>query len=140
ILAWARTRNVTRLVVGRPRGLRVLERLRGSFLERLVRGSGDIDVLVVSGEGEDGRLPRGKKVHPSRPGGADEYLRAAAAVGVATAVCVASLRYLEVANLVMVYLLAIVLVALRGSRGASLFAAALSVAAFDFFCVPPRLT
>jgi two-component system sensor histidine kinase KdpD len=139
ILAWARSRNVTRVVVGRSRRGPIWDRLLGSFLERLVRAAGDVDVLVVSGEAEEGRADRVRRL--PRPSSAlDEYLRAAAAVGIATAVCVASLRYLEVANLVMVYLLAIVLVALRGSRGASLFAAALSVAAFDFFCVPPRFT
>src|SRR5262249_21330119 len=107
--------------------------------ERLVRGAGDVDVLVVSGKADE---PRGvERIRLPRPSaGRDEYLRAAAAVGIATAVSLASLRYLEVANLVMAYLLALVLVALRGSRGASLFAAALSVAAFDFFCVPPRFT
>jgi two-component system sensor histidine kinase KdpD len=141
VLAWARTRNVTRLVVGRSRRPRLLDRLAGSFLERLVRGSGDVDVLVVSGEGEDARRARGETVRVPRPlGGVDEYLRAAAAVGVATAVSVVALPYFEIANLVMVYLLAIVFVALRGSRGASLFAAAFSVGAFDFFCVPPRFT
>ncbi|HKC25903.1 MAG TPA: DUF4118 domain-containing protein, partial [Thermoanaerobaculia bacterium] len=72
--------------------------------------------------------------------GLGEYVRAAAAVSIATAVCVVALPYFEIANLVMVYLLAIVFVALRGSRAASLFAAALSVAAFDFFCVPPHFT
>src|SRR5689334_16229220 len=40
----------------------------------------------------------------------------------------------------MVYLLAIVAVARQCGRQASVFASFLSVAAFDFFCVPPYLT
>ena len=40
----------------------------------------------------------------------------------------------------MVYLLGIVIVAMRTGRGPSLLAAVLSVAAFDFFFVPPRFT
>jgi two-component system sensor histidine kinase KdpD len=40
----------------------------------------------------------------------------------------------------MVYLLGVVAVAMRCSRRASVLASVLSVAAFDFFCVPPYLT
>ena len=40
----------------------------------------------------------------------------------------------------MVYLLGVVAVAIRCSRSASVMASFLSVAAFDFFCVPPYLT
>lgn len=44
------------------------------------------------------------------------------------------------ANLIMIYLLGILPVALRGDRGAAILAAVLSVAAFDFFFVHPFLT
>ena len=40
----------------------------------------------------------------------------------------------------MVYLLGVVVVATRFGRGASLLASVLSVAAFDFFFVPPYFT
>jgi len=40
----------------------------------------------------------------------------------------------------MVYLLGVVAVATRCNRRASVMASFLSVAAFDFFCVPPYLT
>ena len=43
-------------------------------------------------------------------------------------------------NLAMVYLLGVVAVARRCSQGASVAASFLSVAAFDFVCVPPYLT
>src|SRR5262249_31107401 len=46
----------------------------------------------------------------------------------------------ELINLVMVYLLGVMLVAARYGRGPSLLASALSVAAFDFFFVPPEFT
>jgi two-component system sensor histidine kinase KdpD len=44
------------------------------------------------------------------------------------------------ANLAMFYLLGVVAVAMRANRTAALLASILSVAAFDFFCVPPYLT
>jgi two-component system sensor histidine kinase KdpD len=47
--------------------------------------------------------------------------------------------YFEFSNLVMLYLLGVVFVAHRFGRGPSVLAAILSVAAFDFFYVPPYL-
>jgi two-component system sensor histidine kinase KdpD len=46
LLAFARGRNVTRIVVGKPTRPRWRELLRGSLVDELVRGSGDIDVHV----------------------------------------------------------------------------------------------
>jgi two-component system sensor histidine kinase KdpD len=46
----------------------------------------------------------------------------------------------ELINLVMVYLLGVMLLATRAGRGPSMLASALSVAAFDFFFVPPEFT
>jgi two-component system sensor histidine kinase KdpD len=46
----------------------------------------------------------------------------------------------ELANIVMVFLLAVVVVAVRYGRGPSVLAAFLSVAAFDFLYVPPRFS
>jgi two-component system sensor histidine kinase KdpD len=48
--------------------------------------------------------------------------------------------YLTPANLIMVYLLGTVLAAARLGRGPGILASVLSVAAFDFFFVPPYLT
>jgi len=67
-----------------------------------------------------------------------EYLFAVTAVAVATAVCFAMFPFLELTNLVMVYLLATTWVATRGHRGPAALASAMSVLSFDFFFVPPR--
>jgi len=65
---------------------------------------------------------------------------AAAIVGFATLIAVALRSYLAATNLAMVYLLGVVAIATRCSRRVSVGASFLSVAAFDFFCVPPYLT
>lgn len=46
----------------------------------------------------------------------------------------------ELANIVMLYQVAVVLVAMRFGRGPAAVAAVLNVLAFDFFFVPPRLS
>jgi len=69
-----------------------------------------------------------------------EYALAIAIVGAATLISLFLRPYLAATNLAMVYLLGVVAVATRCSRRASVTASLLSVAAFDFFCVPPYLT
>ena len=69
-----------------------------------------------------------------------EFGVAVAIVGFATLIALALRPYLAATNLAMVYLLGVVAVATRCNRRASVMASFLSVAAFDFFCVPPYLT
>src|SRR2546425_12947088 len=68
------------------------------------------------------------------------YLWAIAVVALASGVAWLTLPFFELANLVMVYLLGIVVVATRYGRGPSLVASVLSVAALDFLFVPPVFT
>src|ERR1700676_5280186 len=69
-----------------------------------------------------------------------EFGAAVAIVGIATLIALTLRPYLAATNLAMVYLLGVVAVAIRCNRRASVMASFLSVAAFDFFCVPPYYT
>jgi len=71
---------------------------------------------------------------------AREFALALFLIGISTVAALALRPYVTATNLVMVYLLAIVAVAWQCGWPASVFASFLSVAAFDFFCVPPYLT
>jgi two-component system, OmpR family, sensor histidine kinase KdpD len=65
----------------------------------------------------------------------------ALAGSVAISLAMAPLRdLLDLANIVMLFLLGTVLVAMRFGRGPAALAACLNVGAFDFFFVPPRLS
>jgi two-component system sensor histidine kinase KdpD len=139
ILAHARDRNVTKIVVGKPRRTRLQRFVLGSIVDALVQGSGGIDVYVISGGREDGTPLPAVRRRPLPTDGL-AYARATAVVAIATGVCWLLSGVSELSNLVMVYLLGIVLVAMRTGRGPSLLAAVLSVAAFDFFFVPPYFT
>jgi two-component system sensor histidine kinase KdpD len=68
------------------------------------------------------------------------YGGAALLVAAATVVAWLMAPYFALANLIMVYLLGVLLVATRFGRGPSLLASLLSVAAFNFFFVPPHFT
>lgn len=138
ILGVARERNVSRIVVGKPSQAGWRHWLRGSLVDRLVRISGPIDVLVTRGEAE--LEPRRTPSAPRAPFPLGEYGWAALAVLASTALCWLGRPIFDVADLAMIYLLAVLFVAARFSRGPALFASLASVAAFDFFFIPPYFT
>jgi len=136
LLAYARRHNVTRLIIGKPTHARVLDRLRGSLLDQVVRASGDIDVHVISGDAEQGERDRSLPREPDRAP-LQRYAFAALLVAITTAIGVGVRELYPVPDLEMLYLLAVMVAALRFGMGPSIFAASLSVAAYDFFFVPP---
>ena len=69
-----------------------------------------------------------------------DALFAAAVVTVATLASMLLRDTLAPTNLAMIYLGGLVAIAMRCRRWVSVTASFLSVAAFDFFCVPPYLT
>jgi len=138
LLAYARRRNVSKIVVGKPELGRWRRLLFGSIADDLLQHGGETDIYVISGE-ESANLPYVAPARPRRfPWPA--YLRAAGLVGLSTAVAWLMFPAFELSNLIMVYLLGVVLVASRSDPGPSVLASLLSVAAFDFFFVPPYLT
>jgi two-component system, OmpR family, sensor histidine kinase KdpD len=138
ILAYARSRNVSKLVIGKPtRGF--WQRLfLGSIVDTLVRGSGEIDIYVISGDGTPTPTRRAR----TRPRAGRPVPYAAAIAIVLSSTLLAWLMFprFELSNIVMVYLLGVVVVSMRFGRAASALASVLSVAAFDFFFVPPYYT
>lgn len=65
---------------------------------------------------------------------------AAGVLALSTVIALVLRAYLAPTNLAMIYLLGVVAIAIRCSRRISVLASIVSVAAFDFFCVPPYLT
>ncbi len=139
-VAYARKRNVTKIVVGKPTHARWRDILRPSFLDDVVRKSREIDVYVISGApGRSSDAPPA----PRRGAQGRPLLTAGQALGT-TAIVVATtlLSHFgfgrdKLADVAMLYLLGVMIVSLRFSYSAALLAAVLSVLAFDFFFVPP---
>ena len=136
ILAWARANNVTRLVVGKPRPSPWWRPLRRSLVDDLVRGSEAIDVHVVTGEPD--QPPQRRTVMPARQATPREYLVAVLVPAVITAVLVPFRDFgLVTIDAAMVFMLGVVFVSARHSRGPSTVASMVTIALFDFFFVPP---
>jgi two-component system sensor histidine kinase KdpD len=55
LLALARARNVTRIVLGKPARARWRDRLFGSIVDNVARHSGNMDLHIITGVAEEGR-------------------------------------------------------------------------------------
>ncbi len=138
ILAFARSRNVSKIVVGKPAQPLWKRIVMGSIVDTLVQGSGEIDVYVISGDPDDS-APLPPRPWPRRTDWAP-YAYTLAVVAICTGIAWAMFPYFTFSNLIMVYLLGVIVVATRYGRGPSVVASLLSVAALDFFVVPPDFT
>lgn len=147
ILNYARTRNATRILVGPPRRPRWRRLLRPSLPGVLMERAQGIDVHVVGGGGSG--LPQPflarSRAYLQGDGGGEKsrwqgYAWSMAALALCTSIGAAMSTQFDLTNIVMVYLLAVVLIAQRFGRGPAVATSVLSVAAFDFFFVPPYLT
>ncbi|MEO8796594.1 MAG: sensor histidine kinase KdpD, partial [Polyangiaceae bacterium] len=134
---YARNRNVTKIVLGKPTHPRWRDVLRASFLDTVVRSSAEIDVYVISGLDAPAANTRRSDVEPRASTPLGGYLAALGAVVVSGLFARGLLPRGELADVVMVFLLGVILVAMRFGYGPSILATVLSVFAFDFFFVPP---
>jgi two-component system, OmpR family, sensor histidine kinase KdpD len=141
IVAYARAHNVTRIVLGTTKRPRWRELFQGSLLDGLVRASDGIELLVITGDEEDGTQPR---VAPGRTQSSPrDYFVAAAIAVIPTAIGVTLRRAgatVPPIDAAMLYLLAVVVAATRFRRGPALVASLVGIASFDFFFVHPFYT
>jgi two-component system sensor histidine kinase KdpD len=139
ILDFARSRNVTKIIIGKTFQPRWKRFLFGTVVDTLVDRSGDIDVYVIRGEPEGSRPPRPPERPVPFPWG--NYLRTAVVVTLCgLAGWLSHTWQLSEANIAMVFLLGVVYVAARYGRGPAIAASVAGVLVFDFFFVPPYLS
>ena len=139
VMEYAARHNITKIVMGKPSRPRWRELLQPPIVDRVIRRSGAIDVVIVSFEPE--KSPAAAAVHKHRkPFELRGYAASLVLVAVATVLCELLRPFLAPTNVIMFYLLAVVVASVRLSRKPAIATALLGVLAFDFFFVPPRLT
>jgi two-component system sensor histidine kinase KdpD len=148
-LTYAREHNLGKIVLGRRSlGWRAW-RLpwQPGFSTRLGALAPDIDLILVElGDGTPNVEPAAQGAFETRIGravfhsGWRQYAMAVVIVVMVTLLATPLHKAFELSNIVMLFLLAVLVSAFKLGRGPSILAAFLSVAAFDFFFVPPRLT
>jgi two-component system sensor histidine kinase KdpD len=135
IMDYAKSKNVTKIVVGKTN--EPWWSLRRSIVNELIRQSGDIDIYVIHGV-EEPSEPTVPHVHKHTDWSGRLYALLIIAGVTVFNYIFWHLRQAE-ANLIMVYMLAIVFISARFGRGPAIWASIAGVLAFDFFFVPPYL-
>ena len=136
ILAFARARNATRVVLGKSRRSRWFELRHGSVVDQLVRSSSGLAIEVVAAEqGKSSTAsPDWLRNVPLTPG---PYLEGTLTTALATAVGVAIDRLIVLPNISLVFVVPVLVSAARHGLVPSLWVSALSVLAYNFFFLPP---
>ena len=147
LIAYARMRNVSKLIVGATPTSGWYGWLRRSTGERLIRAARDIDVTLVNSGSVRETAERREEVArfsgiigaSGRSPGAS-YSYAFAICAAITIVASFFVDRISLANLVMLYLLGTIFTAAKLGRGPGVMFSFLGVGAFDFFFVPPRMS
>lgn len=138
ILAYARDQNVTHIVVGAASRPLWLELFRGSIIRRLVRGAEDIAIEICP------REQRKQSIfgiaRPPPIGSIAGYAGATLLVALATAIAVALDQLRDVPNISLVFVLPVILCAIRFGMVVSIFSAVISALAYNYFLIPPLYT
>ena len=145
VLHYARRNNLGRIVAGRSTHAHSRWFPHETFNRRLGAQAPDIDLISVA---RDEQQPRRAPAGATEPARTESLRREQVwAYGYALLTCISIaagatplVEYLDLANIVMLFLAGVLFIAFWFGRGPAVFAAILNVAVFDFFFVPPRFT
>ncbi|MBC7735170.1 MAG: two-component system sensor histidine kinase KdbD, partial [Bacteriovorax sp.] len=155
-VAYAREHSLGSIVCGRSQAKPLWRRwLHGHFAERVAGAAADIELMVVATQpnGRGGARPAARAdphqearsdAHHAEAGyGASHWSGYVWALGSSAAVALLATPlqpFFDLANIVMLFLLAVVGVAVRFGRRPALASAVINVLVFDFFFVAPRFS
>ncbi|QRY76946.1 sensor histidine kinase KdpD [Pseudomonas sp. PDNC002] len=132
----AKERRATLLLVGRSRQRWYRQLFGGGLAARLLRLGDGLEISVLDSEAD--LTPPKVRLQTPWPWG--NYLLAALAAACASALAWAVAGVLELPNISLVFLAAVLLVAVRSSLGPALACAVLSFMAYDFLFIPPHFS
>src|SRR5579864_8203919 len=144
ILGFAQANNVTQIIIGKSQRSWWFELRRGSVVHDLVRHAGNISVNVIAGE-ELAADPMPKKTvraaEQQEPLDVVPYLMAllTVAIGLAVAAIIQPL-FGGIENIDLVFLTAVVVVAVRYGLWPSIVASITASLCYNFFFMPPIFT
>lgn len=140
VIRYAQTNNATQIIIGKSTRTRWFEILHGSVVHDLVRRSGNISVHVIAGDTIAGepipkktvRAAQGTEAIDPRP-----YMAALLTVAAAVGVGVLLWPWIGLENIGLVFLTAIVGIAVRFGLWPSLLASVVSALCYNFFFTEP---
>lgn len=138
LISYARSKNITKIIVGKPGKPNWREFIFGSVIDKLARKCADIDLYLLSGDIQEEPV----KIKPPvmAPFSWKNLGWTLGIVILCTFVDWLLLFHLALVNLIMIYLLGVTWIAFRYGRRMSIIASFLSIFLFDFFFTPPYFT
>jgi two-component system sensor histidine kinase KdpD len=141
LMRYAQTNNITQIVIGKSGRSRWFEIINGSVVHDLVRKAGNISIHVMAGGVIDERVEETVATKPDeRRLDGSSYWYAALPVAVAVGVGEAIVQFVQLPNISLIFLTAVLFSAVAWGLWPSLLAALLSVLAYNFFFLPPLYT
>ncbi|QEL25252.1 sensor histidine kinase KdpD [Bosea sp. F3-2] len=140
VLRYAASKNVSHIVIGSSSAARWRELLVGSVAQALIRDAGDISIHVIpsqetsTGEGRIATTTDGRRFEPGA------YLAGLAFVAVAVGLGMLLHLVLDVRNIALVFLMAVLASAVTAGLWPALFTSVIGALAFNFFFLPPLYT
>lgn len=142
LAAYAHRHNLSKIILGRENRISWWDWWHEIYC-RLINHAPDIDILQIARTPDTVKKNAGYWFETPKDKQGIKWQRYAwtlIACLSTTALCAPLRPIFDLANIVMLFLLTVVLVAWRFGRGPAVLAAFLNVAAFDVFFVPPRWT
>src|SRR6185312_2725921 len=141
IIKFAHANNVTQIIIGKSTRSRWFEIMRGSVVHDLVRRAGNISVNVIAGEEPPaGARPTVQTAARSEPFNPRPYLMALLITSIGLGIAGLIKPYFGIENVDLVFLTAVVGVAVRYGLWPSLVASVAASLAYNFFFLPPIYT
>jgi two-component system sensor histidine kinase KdpD len=142
VIAFAHANNATHIVIGKSQRSRWFEILHGSVVHDLVRRAGNISVHVIAGDELTSEQSTAKAVAPAAPNPFDPLPYIVAVLAVAAALVIGMLVQPKfgLENVDLIFLTAIVGIAVRYGLWPSLLATVLASLSYNFFFLPPIYT
>jgi len=143
VIDYARANNITQVIIGKTSRSRWFEILNGSVVHELVRRSGNISVHVIAGDDIVGEPIPKKTVRTAEeavPFDPRPYAIALVAVAAGLGAGEAIQPWFGFENVNLVFLTAIVGVAVRCGLWPSIFASVAASLCYNFFFLPPIYT
>ncbi len=143
VIGYAQANNVTQIVIGKSARTRWFEIMHGSVVHDLVRRSGNISVHVIAGDAIAGERNQKKSIRSAErdePTDPQPYIFALLAVALALGAAELIRPWFGVENVDLVFLTAVVSVAVRLGLLPSLLASIASSLCYNFFFLPPIYT
>jgi len=143
VVGFAQANNITQIVIGKSKRSPWFELLHGSVVRDLLRSCGNISVHVIACEHLDKEVIPKKTVRTAEkaaPLDLRSYVVASAAIAAALGVGMVTRPRFGIENVDLVFLAAVVGVAVRYGLWPSLFASIVASLCYNFFFLPPVYT